>query len=67
VWLQDPNEARAYKAAGVILYVGQWNGPTLEQLNHLKIAKMPVICEQNDLGLRLRDEKIILGWLAQPD
>jgi hypothetical protein len=67
VWLQDPKDARAYKAAGINLYVGLWKGPTIEQVNHLKIARMPVICEQNDLGLRAKDEKIILGWLAQPD
>lgn len=69
VWLQDPRDAKAYKAAGINLYVGLWKGPTQEQLSRLKLAKMPVICEQNETGLTYRNEKIIIGWMHgdEPD
>ena len=32
VWLQSPNNAAKYKAAGINTYVGLWRGPTEEQL-----------------------------------
>ncbi len=51
VWLQDPRNAPRFKAAGINLYVGLWNGPTEPQLAALKQAGMPVICDQGcDIG-----------------
>jgi hypothetical protein len=35
VWLQDPVNAAQYKAAGINLYVGLWDGPTDQQLGEL--------------------------------
>jgi hypothetical protein len=69
VWLQSPANAPAYKEIGVNLYVGLWQGPTEEQLQALKQAGMPVICEQNECGLRHRDDPIIAGWMHgdEPD
>lgn len=69
VWAQDPRDAKAYQAAGINLYVSLWKGPTKEQLNQLKLAGMPVICDQNDIGLRYKDEQIIIGWMHvdEPD
>ncbi len=69
VWLQNPMNAAAYKAAGVNLYIGLWNGPTEEQLSALKAAGMPVICKQNEVALRLADTSTIVGWLDgdEPD
>src|SRR5947209_3214611 len=32
VWLQSPASAAKFKAAGINLYVGLWQGPTEEQL-----------------------------------
>ena len=69
VWLQDPEDAEAYRKAGINLYVGLWQGPTEEQLATLKAAGMPVICHLNDFGkTRLRD-KTIVGWMHgdEPD
>lgn len=40
VWLQSPENALKYKAAGFNLYVGLWQGPTEEQLS----ASGPPIC-----------------------
>lgn len=69
VWLQDPRNAGKFKAAGFNLYVGLWEGPTEAQLKMLTAAGLPVICEQNAVGLKHRDDKIIIGWMHgdEPD
>jgi hypothetical protein len=69
VWLQDPRNAAKYKAAGINVYIGLWKGPTERQLAALKSAGMPVICAQNDVGLRHRDDPTIIGWMHgdEPD
>ena len=69
VWLQNPANAPRYRAAGINLYVGLWQGPTKEQLAALTKAGMPVICHQNKLGLAHRADPIIGGWMHgdEPD
>ncbi len=69
VWLQDPRNAPRFKAAGINLYVGLWNGPTEPQLAALTKAGMPVICDQNAVGLSRQDDGIIAGWMHgdEPD
>jgi len=69
VWLQLPANASRFKAAGINCYVGLWQGPTEEQLAGLRKARMPVICEQNETGLRHRNDPIIIGWMHgdEPD
>ena len=69
VWLQGPQNAPAYKAAGINLYIGLWNGPTEEQLAALAKAGVPVICDQNEVGLKHKDDPIIVGWMHgdEPD
>jgi hypothetical protein len=69
VWLQSPKNAARYKAAGINLYVGLWQGPTEAQLAALKAANMPVICDQNVVGLAHRDDPTIVGWMHgdEPD
>ncbi len=67
VWLQQPRNAPRFKQAGINLYVGLWQGPTEEQLSVLREAKMPVICEQNAVGLRHREDPIIVGWMHQDE
>lgn len=69
VWLQNPANAARYQALGINLYVGLWQGPTEQQLAALKAAKMPVICEQNAVGLAHKDDPIIVGWMHgdEPD
>lgn len=69
VWLQDPTNAERYKAAGFNLYVGLWQGPTEAQLAALKRAGMPVICEQNRVGLSHKEDPTIIGWMHgdEPD
>lgn len=67
VWLQQPRNAARYKQAGINLYVGLWQGPTEQQLATLREAKMSVICEQNEVGLRHREDPIIVGWMHQDE
>jgi hypothetical protein len=69
VWLQSPENASKYRAIGVNLYVGLWNGPTDDQLARLKAAGMSVICEQNAVGLAHKDDPVIVGWMHgdEPD
>jgi hypothetical protein len=69
VWLQNPRNAPRYKAAGINLYVGLWKGPTESQLAELKRHGMPVICAQNTVGLKHRDDPVIVGWMHgdEPD
>jgi hypothetical protein len=69
VWLQDPKNAARFKVAGINLFVGLWEGPTEAQLAALTAAQMPVICDQNAVGLRHKADPIIVGWMHgdEPD
>jgi hypothetical protein len=67
VWLQEPSLASHYNAAGFNVYLGLWRGPTETQLDQLKEAGMPVICEQNDVGLHHLDDPTIIGWMQQDE
>jgi hypothetical protein len=69
VWLQDPKNAKKYQDVGINLYIGLWKGPTEAQLKALTDANMPVICDQNAVGLQHKDDKIIVGWMHgdEPD
>ncbi len=69
VWLQNPARAGLYRDAGFNVYVGLWNGPTEQQLQQLKDARMQVICSQNQVGLQHRNDPTIVGWMHgdEPD
>ncbi len=69
VWLQSPHNAPRYKAAGINLYVGLWNGPTEAQLADLRKADMPVICDQNAVALKHVDDPLLAAWMHgdEPD
>jgi len=69
VWLQSPANAAKYKAAGINVFVGLWKGPTEQQLADLKQHGMRVICRQNAVGLKHKDDPTILGWMHddEPD
>jgi hypothetical protein len=68
VWLQNPANAARYKAAGINLYVGLYNGPTSNHLATLQKAGVSVICGQRR-GLEYKDNPIIVGWMHgdEPD
>lgn len=69
VWLQSPRNAERFKALGINLYVGLWQGPTEEQLAALKQAGMRVVCAQNAVGLKHLDDPTIAAWMHgdEPD
>ncbi len=67
VWLQDPNDAPAYKEGGINLYIGLWQGPTEAQLTALNAAGMSVMCYQNSVGLNHISDSIIVGWTQQDE
>jgi hypothetical protein len=69
VWCQDPKNAERFKDAGFNLYVALWQGPTDEQLARLTEVGMPVICDQNQVGLKHLDDPIIVAWMHgdEPD
>jgi hypothetical protein len=69
VWLQAPQNASRYRAAGINVYVGLWKGPTEEQLADLKTAGMHVICSQNQVAMNSPNADIIIGWMHgdEPD
>ena len=67
VWLQDPSMAGRYKQAGINLYIGLWQGPTDAQLAQLAQYRMPVFCDQNNVGLAHKKDRTIVGWMIAPD
>ncbi len=69
VWLQSPGNAKAYKDLGINLYIGLWEGPNEAQLAALKEAGMPVICGQNEVGLKHIEDPTIVAWMHgdEPD
>ncbi len=69
VWLQSPSRAGEYKEIGINLYVCSWKGPKDSDLKTLKKFDMPLICEQNEHGLRNIDDPTICAWIYpdEPD
>jgi hypothetical protein len=68
VWLQKPENAERYKAAGINVYVALWRGPTADQLAQLEKAGMRLICQQRR-GLAHKENRLIVGWMHndEPD
>lgn len=74
VWLQQPQNAQAFKSIGINTFVGLWNPPTEEWLSELQKQGMHLIIEQTPEALALKDSDVIRGWMqidepdnAQPD
>jgi hypothetical protein len=69
VWVQSPQNAARYRAAGINVFVGLWRGPTEQQLAQLAAADMRVICSQNAYGLQQKTNRTIIGWMHgdEPD
>lgn len=67
VWLQSPANAERYRALGVNLFVGLWEGPTDDQLATLAAAGMPVACDQNTVGLEHIGDDGIVAWTHQDE
>ena len=69
VWLQSVGNINAYRAIGVNFFVGLWEGPNESQLSAHSTSQMPVICDQNAVGLSSVNNGIIKSWLQmdEPD
>lgn len=67
VWLQQPERAAAYRELGINLYIGLWKGPTARQLASLKRASMPVVAEQNAVGLADPNRDVIVAWMHRDE
>lgn len=69
VWAQDPENASAYKAIGVNLYIHVPGGMDQQKLDLLRKARMKVIARQNRFGLTQLHEPLIYGWMHddEPD
>lgn len=69
VWIQAPHRAWKLRKAGVNMFIGQWKGPTEQQLQTLKKAGMYVIADQTKPALKPEYRSIMRGWLMhdEPD
>jgi hypothetical protein len=67
VWLQVPEHAARYRAAGINTYVGLWHGPKPGQLETLRAAGMYVICAPNEVARAWCDPSPIIAWQQLPD
>ena len=67
VWLQQPSHAQEFEAIGINLFVGLNRGPTETQLVELARYGMPVIAEQNDVGLHSPNAAMIRAWMLHED
>jgi hypothetical protein len=74
VWLQQPENAAAFKAIGINTFVGLWHTPTPERLAHLEADGLHLIVAQTPEALALKQSRVIRGWMhidepdnAQPD
>jgi hypothetical protein len=67
VWLQVPENAARYRAAGINTYVGLWDGPKPGHLEALQQAGMYVICAQTPFALEPRNESTIIAWHQQDE
>jgi hypothetical protein len=67
VWLQQPANAPAYKALGVNVLLGLWQGPTEQQLADVKTAGVSTVCSQNDVGLARAGTSSVIAWQHEND
>jgi len=69
VWCQAPRNAPRFKAIGINIYLGLFGGPEEKDLEELKKHGMPVICDLNEVGMKHRNDPIIIGWMHgdEPD
>jgi hypothetical protein len=72
VWMQRPEDATLWLAAGINLYTGLWRGPTASQLDTLRAAGMQTIAGQNSTALAYTNilsngRPVIAGWLMEDE
>ncbi|HMI93490.1 MAG TPA: hypothetical protein VK509_19090 [Polyangiales bacterium] len=63
VWMQSPDNAERYRAVGVNLFIGLWEGPTDEQLDALPAPAVSTFCGQSGVWESRLDDRAISGWM----
>jgi hypothetical protein len=64
VWLQQPANAAAYKAIGINVFLGLWQGPTADQLEAVRAAGVSTVCAQTELALH---DPGVIAWMHDND
>jgi hypothetical protein len=69
VWLQQPENAAAFKAMGVNTFVGLWHPPTPERLALLEAHGLYLVVAPTPEALALKASPVIRGWMHidEPD
>jgi hypothetical protein len=69
VWLQSGENAPAYRAAGINVNIGVWQGLNQEKLDKYKKARMKLIVDQNQFSLDHLKDTTIIAWMHgdEPD
>lgn len=63
VWMQNPDNAERYRAVGINLFVGLWEGPTAQQLDALPAPDVATFCGQTGVWQSRLEDRAISGWL----
>jgi hypothetical protein len=63
VWMQNPDNAGRFRAAGVNLFIGLWEGPTAEQIDALPAPGVTTFCGQSGVWQSRLQDPAISGWL----
>lgn len=63
VWMQNPENAERYRAVGVNLFLGLWEGPTAQQLDALPAPEVSTFCDQSGVWQSRLDDAAISGWM----
>jgi hypothetical protein len=67
VWLQRPSHAQEFKDIGINMFVGFSGSLDRSSLRQFASARMPLIPDQNSVGLTSPQNNWIQGWEAQDE
>jgi hypothetical protein len=63
VWMQNPENAERFRAVGINLFIGLWEGPTDAQLDALPAPQVSTVCGQSGVWESRLDDPAISGWM----
>ena len=69
VWLQSPNHIQEFKNIGINMFIGFWGSLDQTSLSDFSSGTMPVVPDQNSVGLTSPQNKWIQAWhtVDEPD
>lgn len=62
VWMQSPSHIQEFKKIGINMFVGFWGHLDQRSLRQFANARMPLIANQNSIGLTSTQNRWIEGW-----